>query len=63
MKRGNECRSVSATLMNAESSRSHSIFVITLVMNNTEDGSCKTGKLYLVDLAGSEKISKTGAAG
>jgi hypothetical protein len=30
-------------------------------MNNTEDGSCKTGNLYLVDLAGSEKISKTGA--
>lgn len=32
-------------------------------MNNTEDGSIKTGKLYLVDLAGSEKISKTGAQG
>ena len=32
-------------------------------MNNTEDSSCKTGKLYLVDLAGSEKIAKTGAAG
>jgi len=30
-------------------------------MNNNEDGSCKTGKLYLVDLAGSEKIGKTGA--
>ena len=32
-------------------------------MNNSEDGSSKTGKLYLVDLAGSEKISKTGAQG
>ena len=32
-------------------------------MNNQEDGSCKTGKLYLVDLAGSEKINKTGAVG
>lgn len=63
MKKGNEARSVAATLMNAESSRSHSIFILTIVMNNTEDGSCKTGKLYLVDLAGSEKISKTGAAG
>ena len=49
--------------MNAESSRSHSMFVITIVMNNNEDQSCKTGKLYLVDLAGSEKISKTGAEG
>jgi kinesin family member 5 len=61
MKKGNESRSVAATNMNAESSRSHSLFILTIVMNNTEDGSCKTGKLYLVDLAGSEKISKTGA--
>jgi len=34
---------------------------MTIQMNNSEDGSSKTGKLYLVDLAGSEKISKTGA--
>ena len=32
-------------------------------MQNSEDFSSKTGKLYLVDLAGSEKISKTGAVG
>ena len=32
-------------------------------MNNNEDGSSKTGKLYLIDLAGSEKIGKTGAQG
>ena len=47
--------------MNAESSRSHSIFILTITQNNLEDLSQKTGKLYLVDLAGSEKISKTGA--
>lgn len=58
---GNKNRSVASTLMNSESSRSHSMVTITIIMNNTEDGSCKTGKLYLVDLAGSEKISKTGA--
>ena len=63
MKQGNINRSVAATLMNAESSRSHSIFIITVQMNNREDLSQKTGKLYLVDLAGSEKISKTGATG
>lgn len=63
MKIGGSNRAVTATLMNAESSRSHSMFVITIVMNNNEDQSCKTGKLYLVDLAGSEKISKTGAEG
>lgn len=60
---GNKNRSVASTLMNAESSRSHSMVALTIIMNNTEDGSCKTGKLYLVDLAGSEKISKTGAVG
>ena len=61
MKMGNTNRSVTATNMNAESSRSHSLFILTIVMNNTEDGSCKTGNLFLVDLAGSEKIAKTGA--
>lgn len=60
---GNKNRSVASTLMNSESSRSHSMVTLTIIMNNTEDGSCKTGKLNLVDLAGSEKISKTGAAG
>lgn len=63
MRMGNNNRSVTATNMNAESSRSHSLFIITISMTNNEDGSCKTGKLYLVDLAGSEKISKTGAKG
>ena len=63
MKIGNKNRAVSATNMNAESSRSHSLFILTLIMTNLEDSSCKTGKLYLVDLAGSEKIAKTGAQG
>lgn len=49
--------------MNAESSRSHSIFVMTIQARNTETGTQKTGSLFLVDLAGSEKISKTGATG
>lgn len=49
--------------MNQQSSRSHSIFIITLTQSNSIDLSVKTGKLYLVDLAGSEKIIKTGATG
>lgn len=60
MKVGNKNRSISATNMNDESSRSHSLFILTVIMNNLEDMSQKTGRLYLVDLAGSEKISKTG---
>lgn len=43
--------------MNAESSRSHSIFVIGIHQRNVETGSQKSGNLYLVDLAGSEKVS------
>jgi Kinesin motor domain len=49
--------------MNSESSRSHSIFVITIQQRNTESGASKNGHLYLVDLAGSEKVGKTGASG
>jgi len=63
MKLGNKNRAISATNMNEESSRSHSIFILTVTQNNTDDLSCKTGRLYLVDLAGSEKVGKTGAVG
>lgn len=63
MRRGGNARMVSATNMNAESSRSHSIFVITITQKNVESGSAKSGQLFLVDLAGSEKVGKTGASG
>jgi kinesin family protein 5 len=56
-------RTYHVTDMNAESSRSHSIFLITIQQRNTESGAQKTGNLYLVDLAGSEKVGKTGASG
>ncbi|KAI1373657.1 kinesin-domain-containing protein [Hypoxylon crocopeplum] len=63
MKRGGAARAVAATNMNQESSRSHSIFVITISQKNLETGSMKSGQLFLVDLAGSEKVGKTGASG
>ncbi|KAK6527677.1 Kinesin heavy chain [Orbilia ellipsospora] len=63
MRRGGNARAVSATNMNQESSRSHSIFVITVTQKNVETGSAKSGQLFLVDLAGSEKVGKTGASG
>ncbi|KAI1336467.1 P-loop containing nucleoside triphosphate hydrolase protein [Xylariaceae sp. FL0016] len=63
MKRGGAARAVAATNMNQESSRSHSIFVITVTQKNIETGSMKSGQLFLVDLAGSEKVGKTGASG
>jgi Kinesin-like protein len=71
MDRGWKNRSTGATLMNADSSRSHSIFSISLEMMPLcaleVDGSCpsdtdhiRRGKLNLVDLAGSERQAKTG---
>ena len=59
---GDETRATASTNMNATSSRSHSVFIVTLHQEN-EEGSTKEGRLNLVDLAGSEKISKTGAQG
>ncbi|KAF2149307.1 kinesin-domain-containing protein [Myriangium duriaei CBS 260.36] len=63
LERGGMARAVAATNMNQESSRSHSIFVITVAQKNVETGSAKSGQLFLVDLAGSEKVGKTGASG
>ncbi|OLL25760.1 Kinesin heavy chain [Neolecta irregularis DAH-3] len=63
IKQGSNARAVSATNMNLESSRSHSIFCLSIDQKNADTGSCKTGQLFLVDLAGSEKVGKTGATG
>ena len=49
--------------MNATSSRSHSIFRVTVMQKNTKTDTSKIGKMYCCDLAGSEKIGKTEAQG
>ena len=41
------------TNMNALSSRSHMIFLLTLNQLNLESSQAKTSKLFLIDLAGS----------
>uniref|UniRef100_A0A3Q4GTM0 Kinesin-like protein n=1 Tax=Neolamprologus brichardi TaxID=32507 RepID=A0A3Q4GTM0_NEOBR len=59
-------RAVGYTLMNKDSSRSHSIFTIHLEICSTDSSGqdhLRAGKLNLVDLAGSERQSKTGATG
>ena len=63
LSKGSNRRHTSATGMNEESSRSHAIFMVTVVQKNLVDLTAKTGKLFLVDLAGSEMVSKTGATG
>uniref|UniRef100_A0A3Q3MCB8 Kinesin-like protein n=1 Tax=Mastacembelus armatus TaxID=205130 RepID=A0A3Q3MCB8_9TELE len=60
---GKANRHVAVTNMNEHSSRSHSIFLISIKQENVETELKLSGKLYLVDLAGSEKVSKTGAEG
>ncbi|KAK5853302.1 hypothetical protein PBY51_007100 [Eleginops maclovinus] len=67
MSEGNKSRTVAATNMNEESSRSHAVFNIilthTLTDLKSETSGEKVSKLSLVDLAGSERAAKTGAAG
>lgn len=66
LQNGKSHRQVGATSMNAESSRSHCIFTISIETSSKgPDGEAhiKAGKLNLVDLAGSERQSKTEAEG
>jgi kinesin family protein 5 len=60
---GKSYRACAPTLMNAESSRSHSILSLLVTQKDEKTGRNKRGKVFLVDLAGSEKVSKTGATG
>lgn len=65
MEQGIERRRTGSTELNADSSRSHSVFTIILnCAEVTENGTLNmSSKLNLVDLAGSERQSKTGASG
>uniref|UniRef100_A0A915CGM7 Kinesin-like protein n=1 Tax=Parascaris univalens TaxID=6257 RepID=A0A915CGM7_PARUN len=65
MQFGSNNRSVGATNMNIESSRSHALFTVTVECSERLGGRnhLTQGKLQLVDLAGSERQSKTGASG
>uniref|UniRef100_A0A672SJQ3 Kinesin family member 13B n=1 Tax=Sinocyclocheilus grahami TaxID=75366 RepID=A0A672SJQ3_SINGR len=67
MSEGNKSRTVAATNMNEESSRSHAVFniILTHTLKDLQSGTSgeKVSKLSLVDLAGSERAAKTGAAG
>ncbi|XP_056646133.1 kinesin-like protein KIF13B isoform X5 [Diorhabda sublineata] len=67
MAEGNKSRTVAATNMNSESSRSHAVFTVILTQTLVEPKTGVTGekvsRMSLVDLAGSERAVKTGAVG
>lgn len=67
MNEGGKERTVAATKMNHESSRSHAVFTITFTQTFHDDvtgmSSDTTSKIQLVDLAGSERVGLSGVAG
>ncbi|XP_076662655.1 uncharacterized protein LOC143365939 isoform X2 [Andrena cerasifolii] len=66
MKKGNKNKRIGETNMNERSSRSHTIFRITIESRETggsSEGAIQVSQLNLVDLAGSERARQTGATG
>ncbi|KAK9164017.1 hypothetical protein Syun_004919 [Stephania yunnanensis] len=74
LSRGSICRATGSTNMNAQSSRSHAIFTISMEQKKSSHCSTATpidevgddilcSKFHLVDLAGSERAKRTGADG
>lgn len=67
--RGSAQRSTGCTAMNAESSRSHSVLLLTLTKRRShraagsESSFSSSSTLSIVDLAGSERAQKTAASG
>lgn len=63
LRRATANRSVAATKANERSSRSHSVFILKLIGENSVTGERSEGTLNLVDLAGSERLSHSGSTG
>jgi len=63
LERGNNERTVRATEMNTESSRSHLLLTIRLACLNRETGEERRGKIQICDLAGSERLKKSMVSG
>lgn len=63
VKMGFKLRATHETKMNAVSSRSHTVFTLTIVQKDHRTGDTITGMLNLVDLAGSERLDKSESKG
>jgi centromeric protein E len=56
---GNQMKHMGESLINKNSSRSHTIFRISVESIDSESGNVKSASMFLVDLAGSEKPDVT----
>lgn len=63
MRQAAKHRSVGITAMNAQSSRSHSVFTLHLTALHPENRQALRGTLNLCDLAGSERLDRSKATG
>lgn len=63
LSKANKVRSVGATAMNAQSSRSHMVFMLAIDGTNAATGQKLSGALNLIDLAGSERVDKSEVTG
>ncbi len=65
LKKGAANRHIGATTMNKESSRSHSVFTLTIESKMKRDGvvNILSSRFHIIDLAGSERQKTTDAAG
>ena len=63
LERATSNRSVASTNANERSSRSHSVFMLKLIGENSITSERSEGILNLVDLAGSERLAHSGATG
>jgi kinesin family protein C1 len=63
VRRAMKVREVAETEMNANSSRSHTLFLLYITGVHQATGQTLTGCLNLVDLAGSERTKRSGARG
>ena len=57
---GDTNRAIAETAMNANSSRSHCVFTVSIEQRKVGSDTIKRSKLHLVDLAGSERTHKHG---
>ena len=63
IRRAGKNRSVKATAMNAESSRSHLVMQVDVITKIKSVGLSTKAALCMVDLAGSERVDKSGVTG